>query len=47
MTCTPIATPVSVLSQKDPRLSALVAASLALHGLSTPAPAQGGWMVGL
>ncbi len=36
-----------VLSRKDPRVSALVAAALAVHGLSTPAPARGGWMVGL
>ncbi len=36
-----------VLSRKDPRVSALVAAALALHGLSAPAPARGGWMVGL
>jgi phage terminase large subunit-like protein len=36
-----------VLSRKDPRVSGLVAAVLALHGLSIPAPSSGGWMVGL
>ncbi len=36
-----------VLSRKDPRVSALVAAALALHGLSAPAPARGTWMVSL
>ncbi len=36
-----------VLSRRDPRISALVAAALAVHGLSSPSPAQGGWMVGV
>jgi hypothetical protein len=36
-----------VLSRKDPRVSPLVAATLALHGLSAPPPSTGGWMVSL
>jgi len=36
-----------VLSRKDPRVSPLVAAALALHGLSSPPPSTGGWMVGV
>ncbi len=36
-----------VLSRKDPRVSPLVAASLALHGLSTTPASTGGWFVGL
>lgn len=35
-----------VLARKDPRVSPLVAAALALHGL-TMAPTTGGWMVAL
>lgn len=33
-----------VLSRKDPRVSGLVAAALALHGLALPQPTQGGWV---
>jgi phage terminase large subunit-like protein len=36
-----------VLSRKDPRVSGLVAAALALHGLTLPRPSTGGWMVGV
>jgi len=36
-----------VLSRKDPRVSPLVAAALALHGLTIPKPSTGGWMVGI
>ncbi len=36
-----------VLSRKDLRVSPLVAASLALHGLSTTPASTGGWFVGL
>ncbi|HXH78099.1 hypothetical protein, partial [Nocardioides sp.] len=35
-----------VLSRKDPRISPLIAAALALHGLSS-VPTSGGWMVGV
>ena len=35
-----------VLSRKDPRISPLIAAALALHGLSST-PSTGGWMVSL
>jgi phage terminase large subunit-like protein len=34
-----------VLSRKDPRVSGLVAAALALHGLTLPKPSTGGWAV--
>ncbi len=34
-----------VLSRKDPRVSPLVAAALALHGLSLPPPASRGWVM--
>lgn len=34
-----------VLSRKDPRVSGLVAAVLALHGLTLPKPSTGGWVV--
>ncbi len=36
-----------VLSRKDPRVSPLVAATLALHAMTIPAPIRGAWMVGL
>jgi hypothetical protein len=36
-----------VLSRKDPRVSPLVAASLALHGLTIAPRNTGGWMVGV
>ncbi len=36
-----------VLSRKDPRVSGLVAAALALHGLTSRPPVVGGWMVGV
>jgi hypothetical protein len=32
-----------VLSRKDPRASALVAAALALHGVGAERPRTGGW----
>lgn len=35
------------LSRRDPRVSPLIAATLALHGLSLPPPDSGGWMVGV
>lgn len=35
-----------LLSRRDPRVSPLVAAAVALHGLETPA-ADGGWMLSL
>lgn len=34
-----------VLSRKDPRVSGLVAAALALHALSLPKPSAGGWVM--
>ncbi|MDP9359641.1 MAG: hypothetical protein M3R02_31015 [Chloroflexota bacterium] len=36
-----------VLSRKDPRVSPLVAAALALHGLTMPARNAGAWFVGV
>ncbi len=36
-----------VLSRKDPRVSPLVAAALALHGLTLPARNTGAWFVGV
>ncbi len=36
-----------VLSRKDPRVSPLVAAALALHGLSLPPRNRGSWFVGV
>ncbi len=36
-----------VLSRKDPRVSGLVAAALALHGLTLSPRNTGGWMVGV
>jgi hypothetical protein len=36
-----------VLSRRDPRVSGLVAATLALHGLTRPPRTAGGWMVGV
>jgi len=36
-----------VLSRRDPRVSPLVAAALALHALTLPPPVTGGWMVGV
>ena len=34
-----------VLSGQDPRVSGLVAAALALHGLTLPPPRSGGWVL--
>jgi hypothetical protein len=36
-----------VLSRKDPRVSPVVAASLALHGLSAAPQTSGGWVMAL
>jgi len=36
-----------VLSRKRPQLSPLVAAALALHGLSLPEPRRRGWVISL
>jgi hypothetical protein len=36
-----------VFSRRNPRVSGLVAATLALHGLSRPPPIMGGWLVGV
>jgi hypothetical protein len=34
-----------VLSRKDPRVSGLIAATLALPGLPLPPPSSGGWVM--